>query len=83
MAIGRIDGIVADVMAETGVPGIAVAVVNGDTVAFAKGYGVLEEGKPAPVDADTVFQLASVSKSVGATVVATQVGDGGCAGTRR
>jgi CubicO group peptidase (beta-lactamase class C family) len=30
----------------------------------------------APVDADTVFQLASVSKSVGSTVVAELVGEG-------
>ena len=45
-------------------------------MALAKGYGVREAGKPEPVDADTVFQLASVSKSVGATVVASQVGAG-------
>ena len=74
-AVGRLDEIVADVRRRTGVPGIAVAVVSGGAVAFTKGYGVLEAGKRAPVDADTVFQLASVSKSVGATVVATRIGD--------
>ena len=63
---------VADVRTRTGVPGIAVAVVSGGAVAFAKGYGVREVGKRAAVDADTVFQLASVSKSIGATVVATR-----------
>ena len=57
--------------------------MSGGAVAFTKGYGVLEAGKRAPVDADTVFQLASVSKSVGATVVATRVGDRPVAGTRR
>src|SRR5688572_19146395 len=76
MATGRIDALVEEVMARTGVPGIAVAVVAGGEVTLAKGYGVREAGKPGPVDADTVFQLASVSKSVGATVVAAEVGRG-------
>ncbi len=61
-------------MAATGVPGIAVAVVDDGEVALVKGYGVREAGKPEPVDGDTVFQIASVSKSVGATVVAREVG---------
>ena len=82
-AVGRLDEIVADVRRRTGVPGIAVAVVSGGAVAFTKGYGVLEAGKRAPVDADTVFQLASVSKSVGATVVATRGRRRAVAGTRR
>src|SRR5690606_32720124 len=37
---------------------------------------VRQLGEPEPVDANTVFQLASVSKSVGATVVAAQIGKG-------
>jgi CubicO group peptidase (beta-lactamase class C family) len=73
-AVGAVDGLVADVMSRTGVPGMAVAVVGGGEVLLAKGYGVLEAGKPAPVDADTVFQLASVSKSLAGTVVGTQLG---------
>jgi CubicO group peptidase (beta-lactamase class C family) len=75
-AVGKLDGLVAAVMERTGVPGIAVAVVSGGTVAYARGFGVREVGRPEPVDADTVFQLASVSKSVGATVVAHEVGEG-------
>ncbi len=38
--------------------------------------GVRAAGSDEPVDADTVFQLASMSKPVGATVVAQQVGEG-------
>jgi hypothetical protein len=45
-AVDALDGIVGNIMDETGVPGIAVAVVYEDEVVFAKGYGVREVGKP-------------------------------------
>ena len=38
---------------------MAIAVVRDDKVAFAKGYGTKELGKNSPVDADTVFAIAS------------------------
>lgn len=75
-AVAQVDGIVADVMGRTGIPGVAVAVVRDGKAVLVKGYGVREAGKPDPVGPDTVFQLASVSKSVGATVVAREVGLG-------
>ena len=43
---------------------------------YAKGFGVREAGKPERVDADTVFQLASLSKPIAATVVATRSAPG-------
>lgn len=58
------------------VPGMAIAVVFQDRVVFAKGYGVRDAGTGDPVDADTAFQIASVSKSVGSTVIARLVGEG-------
>jgi CubicO group peptidase (beta-lactamase class C family) len=76
-AVARIDGLVGDLMKSTGIPGMAVAVVHGGKTIFAKGFGVRDAtrgtGQDNKVDADTVFQLASVSKSVGATVVAHEV----------
>lgn len=75
-AVAEVDAIAERVMAQTGVPGMAVAVVRDGVTVHARGYGVRRVGDEAPVDADTVFQLASVSKSVGATVVAQQVGAG-------
>ena len=63
-------------MRMTGIPGIAIAVVFKDQVVFAKGFGVREVGGVSPVDADTVFQLASVSKPIGSTVIAALVGEG-------
>ncbi|SFQ46851.1 serine hydrolase [Nitratireductor indicus] len=75
-AVGEVDAIVAGIMERTGIPGLAVAVVSKDKVLFLKGYGVRKAGAPEKVDADTVFQLASLSKSIGATVVAHEVGEG-------
>jgi CubicO group peptidase (beta-lactamase class C family) len=60
----------------TGVPGLAIVVVHADRVVFLKGYGVRRVGEPGAVDGDTVFQLASLSKPIAATVVAGLVGDG-------
>jgi CubicO group peptidase (beta-lactamase class C family) len=61
---------------KTGVPGLAIAVVHADKVVYLKGFGVRELGKPDTIDADTVFQLASVSKPLTATVIAGVVSDG-------
>ncbi|HEX5940584.1 MAG TPA: serine hydrolase [Dehalococcoidia bacterium] len=74
-ALPELEKLITDLLRKTGVPGLAIAVVHQDQVIYAKGFGVREAGKPDAVDADTVFQLASVSKPLGSTVVAGLVGD--------
>lgn len=44
-------------------PGLAVAVVKDGRVAFAKGYGVREIGRPAPVTERTLFAIGSATKA--------------------
>jgi CubicO group peptidase (beta-lactamase class C family) len=75
-ALASLDGLVTDAMDRTGVPGVAVAVVYRDQVVYSKGFGVREVGQPETVDSDTVFQLASVSKSLASTVIAGVIGQG-------
>jgi CubicO group peptidase (beta-lactamase class C family) len=75
-AVGQLDGLAEDVMRRTGVPGLAVAVVHDDKVVYAKGFGVRKAGTDRRVDENTVFQLASVSKPLGATAIARSVGRG-------
>lgn len=58
------------------VPGAAVAVVRGDSVIFARGYGVRELGKPDRVDENTVFAIASITKSFTAATVGMLVDEG-------
>ncbi|MCA8878732.1 MAG: serine hydrolase [Rhodobacteraceae bacterium] len=73
-AVAELDAMATEAASRGTVPGLAIAVVfEGETI-WARGYGVREVGQDARVDADTVFQLASVSKPVGATVVAALVG---------
>jgi len=75
-SLAELDGIVAEAMATTGVPGVAVAVVFEGEPVLARGYGVRNTDTGEPVDAETVFQIASLSKAVTSTVVAGVVGDG-------
>ncbi|WP_299563943.1 serine hydrolase [uncultured Mycolicibacterium sp.] len=75
-AVERLDELAEDLMRRSGIPGLAVAVVHGGRTVYAKGFGVADVRTGAPVGPDTVFQLASLSKPIGATVVAQQVGAG-------
>jgi CubicO group peptidase (beta-lactamase class C family) len=47
-----------------GVPGVALGLIQGGKVVFAGGFGVRERGKPAKVDADTRFIVASNTKAL-------------------
>lgn len=75
-ALPRLKEFARQIVDRKQVPGLAIAVVHRDETVLLDGFGVRETGKPAAVDPDTVFQLASVSKPLAATVVAGLVGDG-------
>jgi CubicO group peptidase (beta-lactamase class C family) len=55
------------------IPGISLAVAEDGEVAWAAGYGSAEVGTDTTVDADTLFQGASISKVVNAFAVMQQV----------
>jgi len=71
-----IDAAVARIMKAFEVPGLALAVVKDGRVALAKGYGVRTLGDPAPVDARTLFGIASNTKVVTATALGLLVEEG-------
>ena len=75
-AVQELEKLAQKQIQENVVPGIAIAVVFQDKAVYAKGFGVRDVNTKQPIDADTVFQLASVSKSIGSTVVAELVGEG-------
>ena len=63
------DAVMLDLLRERKIPGAAVAILSGDTVIFAKGYGVADLEKQTPVTTETVFQLASTTKPFAAAVI--------------
>lgn len=69
------DAFVAKTLADYAVPGAVVAVVDAGRVRV-QGFGLREAGKPAIVDADTRFQIASMSKFVAATAIGRLVDRG-------
>jgi len=75
-AIAGIDADVERAMKELHVPGAAIGVIEDGKVVLAKGYGVREIGKPGMVDADTLFDIGSMTKSFTAVTVAAMVDDG-------
>ena len=76
LALSSLPELVEDILERSGVPGAAVAVVHGGETVFSQGFGVRELGKPQPVTADTVFQIASLSKPLSGTVGAIEVSSG-------
>lgn len=59
----------AERMAHYRVPGVSIAVMVDQQIEWAAGFGVLETGGSQPVDANTLFQAASISKAVAASEV--------------
>ncbi len=60
---------VTDRLASVHAPGLSVAMVRGGRTVFSQGYGYRDVETARPVTADTVFQIASVSKTVTATAM--------------
>src|ERR1700694_233888 len=56
------DDFVAQALKDWKVPGVAVAVVQGDTVILLKGYGYRGAAKQLPVTPNTVFAIGSLTK---------------------
>jgi CubicO group peptidase (beta-lactamase class C family) len=63
-------------MEQFGVPGVSVAVVHDFAIHWAKAYGIADVETGAPVDVETMFQAASISKPVAAMAVLKAVQDG-------
>src|SRR5437867_7679178 len=63
-AMANLDAFITKALHEYQVPGAAVAVVQDGKLALLKGYGVRDATKPGAVDENTIFQLASVTKTL-------------------
>ncbi len=67
---------IAELMENFGVPGVSLAVIRDFEIHWAKGYGIADVVTGAPVDTETMFQAASMSKPVAAMATLRAVQDG-------
>ena len=74
--IQNLDAFITAALKEYQVPGAAVAVVQNGKAVLLKGYGARDVTKPGTVDENTIFQLASVTKTLTGAVAATVVDEG-------
>jgi CubicO group peptidase (beta-lactamase class C family) len=70
------DRYVANAARDWRIPGMAIAVVHGDSLVFAKGYGVAETGKPARATEHTRFAIGSTTKAMTTAALAMLVDEG-------
>jgi len=72
----RVDEYVQVEMKKRKIPGLALVVIKNGEVAMMKGYGLANLDHDVPVTADTVFELASVTKQFTATAIMLLVEEG-------
>ena len=63
-------------VADQRVPGMAMAIVQDGRIVSARGYGITDVSAAEPIDAHTVFRLASLSKSFAGTLTGMLVSEG-------
>ncbi|MBL8856614.1 MAG: serine hydrolase [Planctomycetaceae bacterium] len=72
----QIDQLTESVRNDWQVPGLSLAIVKDGEILFSKGYGVRKLGETAPVDADTLFVIASNSKAFVTAAISILVAEG-------
>jgi CubicO group peptidase (beta-lactamase class C family) len=74
--IAAAERFLTDWLSDERIPGAALAVVDGDDVVHAAGYGARDLDTNAPATADTLYGVASVTKSFTALAVLQRVAAG-------
>jgi CubicO group peptidase (beta-lactamase class C family) len=67
--ISKIDSAITAFKSRLSIPGVAVAIVKNNQIVFNRGYGLADLENKVPATADTVFRIASVTKSLTAVAV--------------
>lgn len=71
----ELDRYIAKAVEDFDLPGLAIGIVKGDSLIFAKGYGVSDVETKKPVTPNTVFAIASCSKAFTAACLGMMVED--------
>ena len=67
---------VEKIRSEWKVPGLAIAIIKGDQVIYAKGHGLRDVAKNLPMTADTILPIGSSTKAFTTAVMASLVDEG-------
>ena len=65
----QLERLIPDLMTQAVVPGVSIAIIKNAHVVWHRGFGVQDADSQTPVDDHTVFEAASVSKTVFAYAV--------------
>jgi CubicO group peptidase (beta-lactamase class C family) len=71
-----LDDFINQTMKDWKVPGLAIAVVQGDKVILLKGYGYRDMEKQLPVTPNTLFAIGSITKSFTVTTLGMEMDEG-------
>jgi len=74
--LAELEEYIAEAMEFLGVPGAAVAIVQGDEIVYSKGFGVRDQDNQEPVTPETLMMIGSTTKSLTTMMMATLVDDG-------
>ncbi len=72
----KLDAYFEKAVADWGIPGMSIGIVQDGEIVFSKGYGVLEVGKPNKPDGNTLYAIASNSKAFTSAIIAMLVQEG-------
>ncbi len=75
-SLDGLDDFITQAMKDWKVPGLAIAVVQGDKVILLKGYGYRDLEKKTPVTPNTLFAIGSITKSFTVTMLGMEMDEG-------
>jgi N-acyl-D-amino-acid deacylase len=72
----HIDRLVSDFLAEQNSPGASLAITDQGRLVYARGFGYADVGAREPVEPDSLFRIASISKPITAVAIMQLVEQG-------
>lgn len=71
-----LDEIMADLLRESRIPGVALAVIADESVVYAKGFGYRDPKRKLAMTPDTIYPIASTTKALNATLLGMLADEG-------
>lgn len=74
--LDKLDALIEPILGAARIPGAAIAVVAGGNTAYAKGFGYRDLQRKKPLTADTIYPIASTTKTINSTLLGMLVDEG-------